>query len=224
MKYLDIISATRRVQPGADVEIHWDTETPELKEWLGYPDLQVFVDAINLYGTGAAAGQITIDRGSIQVDLHGGVLSFVVPTQILAGGYILSFSLTFTAKNQREIFRPNVDLDLVVLSSGDRPGAKAKVHSVQPNRCMIEQLKVMRKLRFELLGEDLDQGQVIGALLLGRATSNRGIPLHITERSSALIELRGSLTDQQIGWLKPGIADVVVQTEQRQLIAQVTIS
>lgn len=224
MKFLEIISATRRVEPMGDVEIHWDVYTPEMKEWLGYPDLQVFADAVNLYGTGEAAGQITIDRGAIQIDLHGGGLSFVVPSKISAGGYVLSFSLTFTAKNQREEFRPNVDLNLVVLSSGGGSGGKPKVYSVQPNRYAIEKLKVTRKLRFQLHGENLDQGEVIGAMLLGRATGGRGMPLRIIERSSELIELMGTLRDQQISWFKPGIADVVVQTEQRQLSAQVTIS
>jgi hypothetical protein len=221
MKYLEIISATRRIEAGGDVEIRWDISSPEMKEWLHFPDIQVLAGAVNLYGNN---GHITIAPGSVQVDAHGGMLSFAVPPTIKAGSYQLTFDLTFTAKNQSEIFGPNSELEIAVLSSGGGSEGKPKVYSVQPNSCMIEQLKVTRKLRFQMHGENLDQGDVIGAMLIGRATSNRGIPLRINERTSGLIDLMGTLREQQIGWFKPGIADIAIQTDKRQLNAQIKVS
>lgn len=228
MDFLSIISATRRVHPGGRADVHWDVNTPNMRQWYSFRDLSVVTDGAKLYGLSSGLGDVTIDRGAVQLNVLEGVIGFNLPPTCRPGGYMLGFSLEFYSRenNASALFSPNINLMLVVedAGGGGASGGGPIVHSVQPSRCAIQRINTTRKLRFELLGSNFDQQDIRKACLVGPATSNRGIDLHVTDRSGESITVMGRLTDQQLAWLRPGPAEVVVGLGDGQLFGQVTLS
>lgn len=227
MEYLNIIYVSQRIAPGGDVQVHWDVDTSDLKEWMSFRDLDVYLDALNLVGIGPGLASFPISVASAHVSPHGGSLTFMLPTTVPPGNYELTFSLVLSSKvrGRCEIYVPHSPLAIMVLESGEQgPKKRARVDSVHPERYSIAQLGVVKAVRFELRGENLDLISAMNGVLAGRATSNYGILLYVIERGPSVIKLSGSLSPQQLSWLKPGLADIVIGPDQGRVIVQVSFN
>lgn len=226
MEYLNIIYSSRRVRPGNDVEVRWDVHAPDLKEWMSFLDLDIYLDALNLVGVGPGMPSFPISVASAHINTHIGSLTFMLPKTVPPGTYELTFSLALhsKARGTHEIYVPHSPLPILVLDSGGGDTQKrARIDSVHPDRYSIAQLADGKAVRFELRGENLNLITTMNGVLSGRATSNYGIALFIIERGSEVMKLSASLSHQQLSWLKPGLADIVIRTAQGKAIAQVRL-
>ena len=226
MEYLNIIYSSRRVSPGNDVEVRWDVHAPDLKEWTSFLDLDIYLDALNLVGVGPGMPSFPISVASAHINTHIGSLTFMLPKTVPDGNYELTFTLSLYSKSRgrHEIYVPHSPLSILVSSPrGHDTQKRARIDSVHPDRYSIEQLAKGKAVRFELRGENLDLITTMNGVLSGRATSNYGIALFVIERGSEVMKVSATLSYQQLSWLKPGLADIVIRTAQGQVIAQVRL-
>ena len=223
MEYLNILYITRRVRPGDDIQVRWDINTPDLKEWISFLDLSIYLDALHLTGVGPGMGSFPISVASAHINPHDGTLTFMLPETVPPGNYELTFSIAFNSvsRGRHEVYVPKSPLAILVLETAGGDTKRAKVTSVDPDRYSIAQLGTGKGLRFELRGENLDLIKAMNCVLSGRATSNYGIMLHILERGPDFAKVSGNLSHMQFSWLKPGVADIVIKTPQGQVIVQI---